>query len=165
MNRQLFSALVKATCTPFRFILLGLIMLFSSCNFNITDNPGPQTSTSIDWSKKHGAFICAYKVNGNRINGNLVESIFAEKKYRLNEGFFGTFEIDCCESQLIIVYDSSHNSNPLNDVPENWNYFRGEIIVKQYTGVVFPDTVHIRVRPNVKDSTVVNDFTLYKIKE
>ena len=72
-------------------ILSGLtISLFlSSCNFNITDIPGPQISSTIETSKKHGTFICAYNLKGNKINGIRVESFFAEKKYWLGEGLFG----------------------------------------------------------------------------
>jgi len=136
--------------------------LLSSCNFNIDDIPGPQTSSSIEDAKNHKTFICAYKVNGNRINGSLVNAIFAEKKYWLNEGFFGRFEINCCESQLIIVYDSSHNSTPLNDIPENWEAIHSDIIVKYYDGIIFPDTVHIMVKPDTAKA-IVNDIALYKI--
>jgi hypothetical protein len=164
MNRQLYTYITSATYTTVVFVLLGILIMVSSCNFNINDNPGPQTSSSIESSKSHGAFICAYKVNGSRINGSLVESIFAEKKYWLNQGFFGSFDINCCQSQLVIVYDSSHNSTPLNDVPENWEVIHSDIMVKYYDGIVFPDTIHIMVKPDVKKDSV-NDITLYKVND
>jgi hypothetical protein len=148
----------KLVVTSFALIAL----LFPSCNFNIDDNPGPQISSSVEDAKNHNTFICAYKVNRNRINGSLVNSIFAEKKYWLNEGFFGTFDINCCESQLIIVYDSSHNSTPLNDIPESWEAIHSDIIAKYYDGIVFPDTIHIMVKPDVTKA-IENDITLCKI--
>jgi len=162
-NRKLLMQIRGTRYTASIFIML-MILTASSCNFNMTDIPGPQVSSTIESSKSHDAFICAYKVNGNRINGSLVNSIFAEKKYWLNEGFFGRFDINCCESQLVIVYDSSHESVPFNDVPKNWQIIHSDIIVKYYESVVFPDTIHMQVRLNVKDSSVVNDIALYKIQ-
>ena len=72
----------------------------------------------VHWlSKKHDTFICEYKLSGDKINGLKIESIFAEKKYWLGEGFWSRFDINCCESQLIIVFKDNNTMTTLNDIP------------------------------------------------
>ena len=142
-----------------------LLNLLSSCNFNITDMPGPQISSTIESAKKHGSFICGFKVNENKINGSPVNSIFAEKKYWLSEGFWGHFEVNCCESQIVIVYDVSHNAVKGNDVPEYWKYINNLVVTRYYKGTVFPDSITIKVIPDINKPDSFGNFTLYKIKE
>ena len=136
----------------FRYITVGSI--FSSCNFNITDNPGQQVSSSIESAKKPGTYICAYKVIGDQINGYPIQLIFAEKQYYLNEGIFGTFEINCCESQLVIFFKGENNTASLNGIPQNWDIIgfdqlHSQMMVKYFSEVNFPDTIQISVRPDV----------------
>jgi len=146
-----------------------VILLFSSCNFNITDIPGPQISTNIKSAKSHGTFICAFTPNGKKLNGSEMKSIFAEKKYFLNEGFFGRFDIDCCESQLVIIYNGNDYVETLNDIPQNWEVvgffpsYTG-ILMKSYKGSVFPDSIPIKIIPDVKKPDSIEMLTLYKVK-
>jgi len=148
------------------FICLITFCLISSCNFNITDNPGPQISSTIESSKKHGTFICAYKITGNKLNGFEVTSIFAEKSYLLTEGLFGHFDIDCCKSQLVIVLKNDVIPT-LNNEPINWKIIDFEIphssmAVKYYKSAVFPDKLDIQVIPSIKDTSNIENITLLK---
>ena len=144
-------------------------MLSFSCNFNITDNPGPQISSTIESSKKHNTFISAYKIDSNNINGIPIKSIFAEKKYWLSKGFFGKFNINCCESQLIIKLIDDNTMITLNDIPQNWEVidFRSlnsKMIIKSQKGIVFPDSITILIRPDVKNKNTLDSLTLYKLR-
>jgi hypothetical protein len=159
--------LIKKTA----FLLLAFIgcQIFLSCNFNITDIPGPQVSSTIETSKRHGAFICTYTLIGNKINGLQVESFFAEKKYSLSEGLFGKFKIDCCETQLVISLKDDNTIITLNDIPQNWEIIgfkslNSKIIVKDYKGISFPDSLAIVVRPDVRNEGVFKKLTLYRVK-
>lgn len=143
-------------------------MLLFSCNFNITDNPGPQISSTIESSKKHNAFICAYKINSNNINGIPIKSIFAEKKYWLSEGFFGKFTINCCESQLIIVFKDDTNIITLDGIPQNWEIMdfipiHSKTLVRDYKSNLFPDTIQLKIIPDVKNKQIFEILNLYKI--
>ena len=160
-------SLIKKTA----FILLAFTgcQIFLSCNFNITDVPGPQVSSTIETSKRHDTFICAYTLSGNKINGLRVESFFAEKKYSLSEGLLGKFKIDCCESQLVISIEDDNTIITLIDTPQNWEIIgfkslNSKIIVKDYKGISFPDSLAIVVRPDVRNEDIFEKLTLYKVK-
>ena len=158
----------------FRYIITILLLLtfsyfFYSCKFNITDNPGPQISTTIKTSKDCGSFICAYNIKGSNINGLRVESIFAEKKYSLGEGIFGKFSLDCCESQLIISFKDDNTMTTLNEVAQNWEILgfklkNSKIITKDYKGILFPDSIQIVMVPDLSNKAGFENLTLYKIK-
>lgn len=148
-------------------LLIVGFFINSSCNFNITDKPGPQISSTIESSKNHGAFICAYDVNGNSINGLRIQSVFAEKKYWLEEGYLGEFKINCCESQLIIKLIDENTLITLNEVPQNWEVigFRSlnsKMIVKSQKGIVLPDSITILIRPDVKNKNTLESVTFHK---
>lgn len=153
------------------FILLAFIccQIFLSCNFNITDNPGPQVSSTIETSKRRGTFICAYTFSEKIINGLQVESFFAEKKYILSEGILGKFEINYYESQLIIRLKDDNTIITLNGIPQNWEIsgfksLNSKIIVKDYKGIYFPDSLAIIVIPDVRNDDIIKKVTLYKVK-
>jgi hypothetical protein len=153
------------------FVLLAFLgcKIFFSCNFNITDISGPQVSSTIESSKRHGTFICAYSLSGNKINGLRVESFFAENKYSLSEGLLGKFKIDCCESQLVIRLKDDNTIITLNDIPQNWEIIgfkslNSKIIVKDYKGIFFPDSLAIVVKPDVRSEDIFEKLTLYKMK-
>jgi hypothetical protein len=150
-------------------LLLSLSQFFYSCNFNITDNPGPQISTTITTAKERGSFICSYNLKGSKINGLRVESVFAEKKYSLGDGIFGKFSLDCCESQLVISFKDDNNITTLNDVAQTWEVlgfkvWNSKILVKDYNGILFPDSIQIIIVPDVNNKTAFEKLTLYKIK-
>lgn len=147
------------------FLFVGVLL---SCNINITDNPGPQVSTSIESAKKRHTFIDSYKLNTNTINKIPIESIFVEKKYFLPTGFLKSFDINCCESQMVIVFKEDNNTTSLNDIPLNWSIVgfdqpNSRIMVKSIKGTKWPDIVHIFMKPYVQDS-ITEDLTLYKSK-
>ncbi len=149
-------------------IFLIFAAALCSCNFNINDIPGRQVSWSIKSSRKHGAFICAFRVPGDTINGIKIYEIFGERKYELGSGIFGRFTINCCESQLVIT-STDFNYVTLNGVPQNWEMIgfdpvHSDILAKEYQTINFPDSLVIKIRPNVKDSNNVKAVTLYKIK-
>ncbi len=143
-------------------------MLLFSCNFNITDNPGRQISSTIESSKKHSTFICAYKADSSHINGIAVESIFAEKKYSLSKGFFGKFIVDCCESQLIIIFKDDTNIITFDDVPQNWEIIdfkpnHSKMLIRDYKNNLFPDSIQLKMIPDVKKKQIFEILNLYKI--
>ena len=148
------------------FIVVEMLL---SCNFNITDNPGPQISTSIASAKKHHTFIDSYKLNVNTINKIPIQSIFVEKKYFLPVGYLRSFDINCCESQMIIIFKEDNNTTSLNGVPLNWSIVgfdqpNSRIMVKPFNGIKWPDTVHISVKPNIQNDSITENLTLYKVK-
>jgi len=149
-------------------ISIAITMLLFSCNFNITDNPGPQISSTIESSKKHNTFICAYKIDSNNINGIPIESIFAEKKYWLSKGFFGKFNINCCESQLIITFKDDNNIITLDGIPQNWEIIdfkpiHSKMLIRDYKSNLFPDTIQLKIIPDVKNKQIFETLNLYRI--
>jgi hypothetical protein len=153
----------------YNLALVLTVLFFSSCNFNLTDIPGPQISTTIRSSKKHGTFICSFRIKGNALNGVEIESIFAEKKYFLRKGFFGKSKINSSESQLVIVFKSDNKMITINDIPKNWDVVgftlhNSKIIVNEYKGNIFKDSIQIKLIPNLKVPSSFEILTLYKIK-
>lgn len=147
--------------------ILVFCQILISCNFNLTNIPGPQISSSIQSSINHKTFICSYLLNGSIINGVQIESIFAEKKYVLGEGIFGKFKIDCCQSQLVIKLKDDNTITTLNDVSENWEILgfmsnNSKILVKDFKGISFTDSLSIIIIPNVNNKVVFKKLTLYK---
>ncbi|MEB0262309.1 MULTISPECIES: hypothetical protein [unclassified Mucilaginibacter] len=153
-----------------RFLIVIINILLSSCGFNVTDNPGEQMSSSIDVSKNHSAFICAYQVQGNNINGIPIKTIFAEKEYWLDKGLFGKHHVDCCKSHLVIVskgyFATDSTGYDINWELINFKSQHSSIIFKDYNGILFPDSIPIIVVSiKGKDSSqVIKKLTLYKIK-
>ena len=150
-----------------RKIYIAISVLLVSCNFNITDNPGPQISSTIQSSKAHNVFICAYRIDSSTINGILVESIFAEKKYSLSKGLFGKFNLNCCESQLIIIFKSDHNMISLDGIPqngeiENFIPIHSKMLIRDYKTIFFADTIHLKILPDMKSKLIFKTLNLYK---
>src|SRR6478609_4164326 len=88
-----------------RFYALFTLLFASltSCDFHVIKRTGPQYSRSVNQAKQNQTFICEYKLKDSVINGVKIKSIFAERKYSHDGGFFSKFEIDCCNSQLVLV--------------------------------------------------------------
>ncbi len=131
----------------------------------MTDNHGPQISSTIESSKKHKTFICSYKITESKLNGQEIASIFAEKSYSLTEALFGHFDIDCCKSQLVIVFKNVSGIDTSNKV--NWKVlgfepYHSYIIVKDYYDTVFPNKIDIQVMPSIKDTLNIENVTLLK---
>ena len=150
---------------------LSICFLFLSCDFNINNRPGPQMSMSVKEAQSNGTFICEYGIVGNTINGIHINTIFAEKKFWRNEGVLLKKQINCCESQLIIV-SAQHFSNDGTGYDFDWNLqgFEGlgnYLIYKDFMSISLPDSIPITVVAiNGKDSTrVIEKLTLYKIHE
>ena len=165
MKHFFFSNITNRICI---FSVITINVLLTSCNFNITDIPGPQISSTIESSKKHDTFICEYKLAGDKINGLKVESIFAEKKYWLGEGFWNRFDINCCESQLIIVFKDDNTMTTLNDIPQNWEVVgfhlqNSRLMVKGYNGTLLPNKISLDIRPDVRNIHNLEKLTLIKV--
>ena len=166
MDIHYYTSITHAFILSLKLLLVGIFL--ASCNFNITDNPGPQISSSIKSSKKHNTFICAYRVNSNTINNIHVKEIFLEKKYFLHEGFFGNFEINCCESQLVIIFKEDNKTTTLNGVPMGWaiigfNQLNSLAMVQYLKGFIFPNTINIILIPNVKSNHINENIKLFKV--
>ncbi len=74
----------------YKYLGTFLMLMLSACDFNVTDSPGPQISSSIEIAKKNGTFLCEYKGKKPDSTSNKIpiEAIFLEKKYRREKGFF-----------------------------------------------------------------------------
>ena len=161
-------SLSNLKCRICFFSVITINVLLTSCNFNVTDIPGPQISSTIESSKKHGTFICEYKLSGDKINGLKVESIFAEKKYWLRKGFWSRFDINCCASQLIIVFKDDNTMTTLNDIPQNWEIIgfhlqNSRLMVTGYGGIILPNKISLEIRPDVKNIHNLEKLTLEKV--
>jgi hypothetical protein len=150
----------------FSFILL---LFLTSCQFHNIETPGAQISWSVAEAKKNNTFICGYKLPGNKINGIKIETIFAEKKYSSDGGYFSKYQIDSINSQLVIVAKDYMAKDGLG-LGVNWNIsgfnpYSGKITYRNYNFKSFPDSIPIIITAITgKDSTkVVEKLTLYKI--
>jgi len=159
----------RAKCALFT---LMVCFMLSACDFNVNDGPGPQMSSSVKESQKHSTFIGAYKVNGDAINGIRIETIFAEKKFWREKGFLLKKEINCCESQLVIVSATQPFSTQTSGYDTDWKILgfvnpspSASIIYRDYKGVLLPDSIPITVVAiKGKDSSkVIQKLILYKI--
>lgn len=123
-----------------------VMVMLSACDFNVTNSPGPQISSSIEIAKKNGTFICEY--NGqqlNSINHQIrIASVFLERRYRRKKDFFLTKDIDCCASQLVII-----SSHPLVNYGTGWkltDFTRQPssfCVVKEIAGISAPDSMQL----------------------
>jgi len=154
----------------YRFFSFGICFLLSSCDFNVNDSPGDQMSMSIKEAKRHGTFICEYKIKGGVINGVRIKTVFAERKFLREDGLLLRKRINCCESQLVIV-STQPLSNEATGYDFDWKISGFEspgtfLIYKDYNGILFPDSIPITVvAVKGKDSTqFIEKRTLYKIK-
>jgi hypothetical protein len=156
-----------------KYAFFGMLICFllSSCDFNINDGPGPKISSSVKESQKHGTFICAYKLRDNYISGIRIQTIFAEKKFLREKGFFLKKVISCCESQLIIVSSTEPFSTQSSGYGVNWKITGfvtpspfASVIYRDYKGMLFPDSIPITVMAiKGKDSAqIIQRLTLYK---
>jgi|688.fasta_scaffold289736_2 hypothetical protein len=151
-----------------RSILIAAIsILFSSCDFQVVKNPGPQISRSVKQAIENNTFICSYKLCDSSINGVRIESVFVEKKYFSDGSFFSKFDVDCCKSQLVIVsvnYLASEGTGfSVNwDIPY-FNLYSSNIIYRDYEGLLFPDSIPLKVVSiKGKNKNVIQELTLYK---
>ena len=165
MNNQHYKSILQIFIPSLKFI--PFVIFLSSCNFNITDNPGPQISYSINTAKKHNTFINSYRVRGNTINKIAVKEIFLEKKYFLQKGFFKDFEIDCCESQLIIVFNENNKTSTLDGIPLTWNIvdfnqLNSKVMIKYLKGFNLPNVIDLILKPNVKNPDIIENIQLIK---
>jgi hypothetical protein len=146
------------------FIILSVAI--TSCGFHVVKNPGPQISWSVVQAKENKTFICSYKLKDS-INGIKIESIFAERKYSSDGGFFSKIDFDCCESQLVFV-SVNHLASEGTGFGVKWsipgfNLYSSYLIYKDFKGVIFPDSIPISV-VSIKDKQIIEKHTLYKIK-
>jgi len=128
--------------------------------------PGPQISSSLESSRKHGVFICDYRMDSNKINGESIKSIFAERQYSLKEGLFGRFTNDCCQSQLVIVLneDKTKNTSDNSSRTDFVGFVKKNSIIlfKYYKGTTFPESLQIAIRPDSNLSNI-QELTLHKM--
>lgn len=133
-----------------------------ACDFNVTNSPGPQISSSIEIAKKNGTFICAYKAaKQDSIIGRLqTGAVFLERRYRREKDFFLTKEINCCASQLVVI-----SSQPLMDYGTRWklkDFTRQPssfCVIKESAGVNAPDSIQL----HYIEFNEMNKDTLFKV--
>jgi hypothetical protein len=154
--------------------LLYLIFLFTilveGCQFHYIENPGPQISSSIKVSKANSVFINAYKPNLNRINGVLIDTVFAEKKYSSDGGFFSNYKIDSNNLQLIIVTRDYLVRNGkgfgVNWIVQGFNPYSGKIAYRDYKQRELPDSIIMEI-DSMNDghlTQIIGKLTLHKVK-
>jgi hypothetical protein len=153
--------------TLYIYCMLIICVGLSSCDFNINDSPGRQYSLSVKESKQHRTFICEYKVKGNKINGHPINTIFAERKFWRNTGVLLTKEINCCESQLIVVsediiqqggegFSYDWNISGFSSIGSYWAY-------ADFRGVAFPDVLPITVINKTNNKNLSTRLYLVKV--
>lgn len=150
-------------------LLCAMIFTTVSCGLNLKENPGPKFSTSIESAKKNGTFMYSYRMNSRSINNIPVESIFVEKKYFLPKGLLSSYEIECCESQIVIVFAEDNKTASLNDIPINWSIAGFDqpttrVMTLKIKGTEWPDTIRLIVMPDVKNDKMVESIPIYKIE-
>jgi hypothetical protein len=156
-----------------KHLLLFLLQwaFLTGCDFNINDGPGPKMSSSVDESQQHGTFICAYKLKLDTLQGIRIQTIFAERKFYREQGLWEKKVINCCESQLVMVSSTQPFSTQSAGYGVNWKIAGfitpspfASIIYRDYKGVLFPDSIPIKiVAIKGKDSTqIIQRLTLYK---
>jgi len=149
------------------FLFLLLSVFFSSCDFHLVKNPGPQISWSIKQAKENNTFIGAYKAKDRLLDSISIEVVFAEKKYSSDGGLFSKFDIDCCKSQLVIVTDnylaSEGKGFSVDWTISDFSLYSSNIIYKDYDKGSFPDSIPISV-VSLKNKRVLQRLTLYKEK-
>lgn len=152
------------------YFLLFMCALFSACDFNINDSPGPQMSFSVKEAKKHGTFICAYSVKDSVINGIKISSIFAEKKFWRDEGVLEKKTINCRESQLVIISDSCLSCDGIGPYDSKWNISGFDLkssyaICANFKGTTFHDRMPIKLIKKSKNGDIDSIIYLVKIKD
>lgn len=165
-KRQNCKCIVQTFFSSIKFI--PFVIMLSSCNFNITDNPGHQISSSIMSAKKHKTLLGSYRVSSNTINKIPIKEIFIEKRYFLKKGFFEDFEINCCESQLIIVFNEDNKTTTLDGIPSSWNIvgfdqLNSTVMIKDLKGFVSPSIINIVLIPNVEKAEIIENIQLIRI--
>lgn len=150
------------------FSFLTLLFL-SSCDFNINDSPGPQMSMSVREAQSHGTFICEYTVPDSSINGVKIKTIFAEKKFWRQEGVLLKKQINCCESQLVIVSTQSFSGGSSGyDVDWKLSGFESPstyLVYRNFKSIIFRDSIPITivVIKGRDSSQVIKRLTLHKV--
>ncbi len=140
----------------------------SSCEFNFTDRPGPQRSSTIQDSKKHKAYLCTYRVQENKINGITLKEIFGEKEYYLDAGFFSRFHVSDSSAQLIII-SKERFSEQYSGYGEDWEIegFKQKGSTRIYQDSLqpdLPDSISLKVVSlKDKDRKILQELTLYKV--
>jgi hypothetical protein len=165
---------IKELKTKIMAKLLGLNIIYilfvippmSGCEFNITDKPGPQVSSTIEVSKKHKAYLCNYRIDGNKINGVLLNEIFVEKKYSLDKGFFSKFHVSDSLAQLVIVSKGDF-ATQYTGYAIDWQLVgfksKASSIIYRDIGTNLPDSIPLKVVSiKGKNKNVIQELTLYK---
>ena len=143
-----------------------LVVLLTSCDFHVVKRTGPQYSWFVDQAKQKKTFICEYRLSDSTIKGVKIESVFAEHKYFHDGGFFSKFDIDCCNSQLVVVskdYLASYGTGYSVDwdIPQ-FEIYSSNIIYRDYKGTAVPDSILLKVIAK-SDSRVIQSITLRKV--
>lgn len=148
-------------------VIVSASICFSlaSCDFNINDKPGPQMSFSIDESRSHGTFLAEYTTTDSLLNGFKINSVFIEKKFWRKDKLLRPKEINCCQSQLVIVCDDGLLDYGtiwvIKDFTGVWSSYS---VYKDFEGISLPDSIPIEVLANNSSdsSKVIQRFELHK---
>jgi hypothetical protein len=142
------------------------ILLLTSCDFHVNNRTGPQYSWSVAQSKDNRSFICEYRLNNSIINGVDIKNVVAEHAYSSDGGLFSKYDIDCCNSQIVIV-SKSYLASDGRGYSVDWDIsgfkvYSSNIIYRELKGVNLPDSITLFVRSK-KNNSVLQTLTLHKV--
>jgi hypothetical protein len=158
------------SCKLYLYSVFLFAIFDEGCRFHYIENPGSQISSSIKVSKENSVFINAYKPNLDSINGILIDTVFAEKKYSSDGGFFSNYRIDSDKLQLIIVTHDylvrDGKGFGVDWIIQGFNPYSGKITYRDYKQRELPDSMVMEVDSmnNGHLTHIIGKLTLYKIK-
>ncbi|WCT13651.1 hypothetical protein [Mucilaginibacter jinjuensis] len=126
---------------------------------------------SVEESQGHETFICEYKVRGNSINSVGIKTVFAERKFWREDNIWLKKEINCCQSQLVIVstqpFSTEYTGYGISWKIQGFKAPGTYLVYKEYNGIVFPDSIPIFVVKikNKDTSQVIETLTLDRVKK
>jgi hypothetical protein len=126
---------------------------------------GPQYSWSIQDAKKNKTFICEFKAESSVIEGSKIESIFAEKQYKSDGGFFSGYQIDSCKSQIVFVskdyLTKEGKGYGVNWQMEGFQTYSGKIIFRKFNTSQFPGKIKIKVFKILNDTLKYSQMIIF----
>ena len=97
-----------------------------------------------------------------------IESVFAEHKYSHDGGLFSKFDVDCCNSQLVVVSNGCLASDGIGysvdwDISQ-FKIYSSNIIYRDYKGVNLPDSITLDVL-SMHGKNVIQRVVMQKVPD
>lgn len=126
-----------------------------------------QVSDSVGLAKKLKTFLCEYNINGQKINGHPVQSLFAEKEHTIND--FGVCDTLGYRWHFVLIFKPLLNDTIFKLYNSNWEMSLGEFNMEQKnkgmfygftTDVYPPDKFSIVFIKNIHQANPEDDLIL-----